>query len=118
MSNKEYNIAVVGATGNVGREVLTILEERKFPIKNIYALASLQSSGKKVSMSINKQIVVSDLAVFDFARYEIDIAFFCAGSEVSKKYIPEAVKAGRAQGQRAFFFYADEEAEEELKKIN
>ena len=118
MVNKEYNIAVVGATGNVGREVLTILEERKFPIKNIYALASLQSSGKKVSMSINKQITVSDLAVFDFAKYEIDIAFFCAGSEVSKKYIPEAVKAGCICIDKSSLFRMDKDVPLVVPEVN
>ena len=86
MSNQEgYNIAVIGATGNVGREVLSILEERKFNIKNIYALASLKSSGKQISMSINKQISVEALEHFNFEEKQIDIAFFCAGNEVSKK---------------------------------
>ena len=95
MSNQEgYNIAVIGATGNVGREVLSILEERKFNIKNIYALASLKSSGKQISMSINKQISVEALEHFNFEEKQIDIAFFCAGNEVSKKYIPIATQSG------------------------
>ncbi len=95
MINKEgYNIAVIGATGNVGRELLSILEERKFPIKNIYALASLNSKGKKVSMSLSKQVVVDALEYFNFEEKEIDIAFFCAGSEISAKYIPIATKSG------------------------
>lgn len=93
-SNEKYNIAVIGATGNVGRELLNILEERKFPINNIYALASLNSKGKKISMSLSKQIVVEALEHFNFEEKEVDIAFFCAGSEISKKYIPIATKSG------------------------
>ena len=77
MKNQEkYNIAVVGATGNVGREILTILEERNFPINNIFALASNASAGKQVSMSLKKQIKVQALEDFDFVKNEVDIAFF------------------------------------------
>ena len=72
MSNQKYNIAIVGATGNVGREILTILEERKFPINNLYALASSSSAGKHISMSLTKQIEVQDLDKFDIAKNEVD----------------------------------------------
>ena len=94
MSNQKYNIAIVGATGNVGREILTILEERKFPINNLYALASSSSAGKHISMSLTKQIEVQDLDKFDIEKNEVDIAFFCAGSSVSEKYIPKFAETG------------------------
>lgn len=94
MSKQKYNIAVVGATGNVGREILTILEERKFPINNLYALASSSSAGKHISMSLEKQVEVQDLDKFDIEKNEVDIAFFCAGSSVSEKYIPKFAEAG------------------------
>ena len=94
MSNQKYNIAIVGATGNVGREILTILEERKFPINNLYALASSSSAGKHISMSLTKQIEVQDLDKFDIEKNEDDIAFFCAGSSVSEKYIPKFAETG------------------------
>ena len=94
MSKQKYNIAVVGATGNVGREILTILEDRKFPINNLYALASASSAGKKVSMSLTKQIEIQDLDKFDIEKSEVDIAFFCAGSSVSEKYIPKFAETG------------------------
>ena len=78
-----YNIAVVGATGNVGREILDILIERKFPVNSIYAVASEQSVGKKVSFG-DDVLEVEPLSSFDFSK--VDIALFSAGSAVSEKY--------------------------------
>lgn len=93
-NEKKFNVAVIGATGNVGREVLKILEERNFPYNNIFALASKQSVGKKVSMSIEKQVEIQDLETFDFEKNEVDIAFLCAGNDVSKQYAEKLAKMG------------------------
>ena len=79
MSNK-FNIAVVGATGNVGREILQILEQREFPIDNIYLLASSRSKGKKIEFN-EHEIVVEDLADFDFSK--VQIGLFSPGGTVS-----------------------------------
>lgn len=87
-----YTIAVVGATGKVGAEILQILDEVKFPIKTIYALASEKSVDKEVSFGEDKTLAVAALEGFDFKG--MDIAFFSAGSSVSKKYVPIATKAG------------------------
>jgi aspartate-semialdehyde dehydrogenase len=87
-----YNIAVVGATGKVGAEILKILDSEKFPVKNIYAVASSNSIGKQVSFGEEKVINVNAIENFDFSK--VDIAFFSAGSSVSKEYAPIAVKAG------------------------
>lgn len=87
--SKMYNIAVVGATGNVGRVLLSILKEENFPIGDIYAVASNASSGKKVSFG-EKEIVVCPLEGFDFS--DVDIAFFSAGAAVSKEYAQIAAK--------------------------
>jgi aspartate-semialdehyde dehydrogenase len=87
MSKPTYNIAIVGATGNVGRELLSILAEREFPVANVYALASLKSTGREVSFG-NKLLIVEDLATFDFSK--ADIALFSPGAEVSKIYAPIA----------------------------
>ena len=84
-----YNIAVVGATGAVGREMLQTLFERKFPIKNIYALASRSSVGKEVSFGDNKILKVSSVDDFNFEK--ADIALFSAGSDIAKKF---GLKAG------------------------
>lgn len=86
-----YRIAVVGATGNVGREMLNILAEREFPVSDIVALASRKSLGTECSFG-DKTLKTLDLDTFDFTGW--DIAFFAVGSEATKKYAPIAAKAG------------------------
>ena len=80
-----YNVAVVGATGAVGREMLQTLFERKFPVKNIFALASRSSVGKEVSFGDDKILKVSSVDDFDFEK--ADIALFSAGSDLSLIHI-------------------------------
>lgn len=87
-----FNVAVVGATGNVGREMLNILDERNFPVENIYAVASKKSVGSEVSFGDDRVLKVESLENFDFAK--TDIALFSAGGPLSKKYAPIAAKAG------------------------
>ena len=89
---KKYNIAVVGATGNVGREILNILDFRKFPTDKIFALASSKSEGIKISYGNDKEIIVSDLEKFSFKN--IDIVLSSAGSNISKNLAQRAVKDG------------------------
>ncbi|MCO4842299.1 MAG: aspartate-semialdehyde dehydrogenase [Yoonia sp.] len=86
-----YNIVVVGATGNVGHEMLNILAEREFPIDKIEALASRKSLGTEVSFG-DKTLKTKDLDTFDFTGW--DMALFAVGSEATKKYAPIAAKAG------------------------
>ena len=81
---KPLNVAIVGATGNVGRAIIKILEERNFPIRNIHAIASDTSIGKKVSFGMVREIVVEGLNNFDFSK--VDMVFMCAGSKISKEY--------------------------------
>lgn len=88
---KEFDVAVVGATGAVGETILSILAERKFPVRNIYALASERSAGKRVEFG-SKQLVVQDLATFDFSQ--VQIGLFSPGASVSKIYAPVAAQAG------------------------
>lgn len=85
---KKYNVAVIGATGSVGQEVLNILVSRKFPLKQVYAAASPQSVGKEVSFG-NTTLQVMQVNDLNFSK--IDIAFFCTNSTVSKKYIGHAI---------------------------
>lgn len=87
---KQYNIAVVGATGQVGEALFDILNERQFPVKDIFALASSKSLGKTVTFG-KKKVKISELSKFNFK--DADIAFFSAGGEVSKKYVPIAAAA-------------------------
>ena len=85
-----YKVVVVGATGNVGREMLNILAEREFPVDEIVALASRRSLGTEVSFG-DKTLKTKDLDAFDFAGW--DIALFAVGSEATKIYAPKAAAA-------------------------
>ena len=89
--SKLWNIAVLGATGLVGETLLTILEERKFPIGELFPLASERSVGKSVKFR-GRQIAAIDAATFDFSRAQLGL--FSAGGEVSAKYAPLAAAAG------------------------
>ncbi|MFY9239703.1 MAG: aspartate-semialdehyde dehydrogenase [Roseovarius sp.] len=86
-----YKVVVVGATGNVGREMLNILAERQFPVDEIVALASRRSLGTEVSFG-DKNLKTKDLDTFDFAGW--DIALFAIGSDATKTYAPRAAVAG------------------------
>jgi aspartate-semialdehyde dehydrogenase len=88
-----YRVAVVGATGNVGREMLNILAERQFPADELAALASSRSIGDLVDFGDSgEQLKVRNLEHFDFSGW--DMALFAAGSEVSRAYAPAAAAAG------------------------
>ncbi len=87
----KYNVAVVGATGAVGETMLEILEQRDFPVDNLYPLASERSAGKRIQFR-GKHLTVQDLSTFDFSRAQIGL--FSAGASISAKYAPLAVQAG------------------------
>jgi len=88
-----YRVVVVGATGNVGREILNILAERQFPLDEIAAVASPRSTGDIIDFGDSgKELRVSNIEHFDFTGW--DIALFAAGSEVSKAHAPRAAAAG------------------------
>ena len=89
---KKANLAIVGATGMVGRTFLKVLEEKKFPINNIYLFASKKSAGKSVNF-LGRDIIVEELNHDSFKR-DIDIALFSAGGEISKEYAPIARENG------------------------
>ncbi|MCS7280879.1 MAG: aspartate-semialdehyde dehydrogenase [Desulfobacterota bacterium] len=88
---KEYNVAIVGATGAVGNEMVKILEERRFPVKNLKLLASERSLGK--SLEYKGEEIPVDVLKEDSFR-DVDIALFSAGGAVSLKYAPIAADAG------------------------
>ena len=83
------NIAIVGATGNVGRKLLEVLEKLNFKFNDLYLIASDQSIGKKINFK-NKKYSIIGLSDFDFAK--VQIAFFSAGSSIAKKWAPVAAK--------------------------
>ena len=89
---KKINIAIVGSTGNVGREILKILVERKFPFGKIELLASEKSVGKKISFHKKKSIEVKNLEGFNFKG--VDLVFSSAGASVSKNFVPMALDKG------------------------
>jgi aspartate-semialdehyde dehydrogenase len=88
---KAYNVAVVGATGAVGTEMLRILGERKFPVSRLVPLASFRSAGGEISFQ-GEGYSVKLLQKDSFA--DVDLALFSAGSEISKEFAPDAVEAG------------------------
>jgi len=89
---KKVNLAVVGATGMVGRTFIKVLEERNLPIDNIYFFSSSRSAGSTVTFN-NKEYVVEELTETSFDR-GIDIALFSAGASVSEKFAPIAASKG------------------------
>ena len=85
------NIAIVGATGAVGTMLLSILEERNFPIENLHVLASQRSAGDTLTFA-KKSYIIEDVADFDFSQTQI--AFFCASNDVAAEYAPKAAATG------------------------
>ncbi|CAN8138773.1 aspartate-semialdehyde dehydrogenase [uncultured Thiomicrorhabdus sp.] len=88
---KLYDVAVVGATGAVGETILKVLEERNFPVGNLYPLASARSAGKKIEFN-GKWVEVQDLEKFDFSKAQIGL--FSPGASISAVYAPKAAEAG------------------------
>ena len=86
-----YKVVIVGATGNVGREMLNILHEREFSIAEIAVLASRKSIGTEVSFG-DRTLKTTDLATFDFTGW--DMALFAVGSDATKEYAPKSAAAG------------------------
>ena len=87
-----YNVAVVGATGNVGREILQTLAERAFPVDEVVALASERSNGREVSFGEKDILKIQTLDDFDFTGF--DVALFSPGAKVSAIHAPRAAAAG------------------------
>ena len=91
MADKKLNVAVAGATGVVGNQMLTCLEERNFPIADIKMLASARSAGKRITFR-GETFVVSEMTEKSFQG--VDVAFFSAGGSTSKKFAPHAAESG------------------------
>ena len=90
--SSSYNVAVVGATGNVGREILNTLDERNFPVNEVHALASSRSVGREVSFGEDEILKIQSLEDFDFSG--TDIALFSPGASISAVHAPRAAAAG------------------------
>ncbi len=94
------NIAIVGATGNVGRKILEVLEKKNFSIENIYFVASSKSAGSKLKFK-GKEIEVKSLETFDFSK--ANITFFSAGGKISEQYAPIAAQQSIVIDNSSFF---------------
>lgn len=112
----KYKVAVVGATGNVGREVLTVLAERRFPISEVVALASQSSLGKEVSFGDDKTLKIQALEHYDFKG--TDFAFFCVDSKVSKIYAPKAAGAGTLVVDKSSLFRQEQDVPLIVPEVN
>jgi aspartate-semialdehyde dehydrogenase len=111
-----YRIAVVGATGNVGREMLAILAERRFPVDEVVALASERSVGRQVSFGEDDVLDVRDLAGFDFRG--IDLVLSSAGAKVSAGFVPKAAAAGAVVIDNTSQFRMDPEIPLVVPEVN
>lgn len=96
-----YSIAIIGATGLVGTTLTSLLEERAFPIKNIYFVASQQSAGKTITFR-GKSYSIDNLTTFDF--HQSAIAFFCVGQDLAEHYIPKATASGNVVIDKSYFY--------------
>jgi aspartate-semialdehyde dehydrogenase len=94
------NIAIVGATGNVGRKILEVLERKKLPIKELFLVASPRSAGQKINFC-GKEHEVFNLETFDFSK--IKITFFAAGGKISEQYALKAAKYSTVIDNSSFF---------------
>jgi len=83
------NFAIIGASGNVGRKTIEILEKSKIPFKELFLVASERSAGKKIKFR-DKEIIIENLENYDFSKAEI--TFFAAGSQIAKEWAPQAAK--------------------------
>ena len=115
-SLKKPKIAVVGATGNVGREVLDIIDEREIQFSELVALASPKSKGTTIDYGENKSIIVGDLSEYDFSG--TDIAIFSPGAKVSSEYAPKAAKQGCIVIDNTSHFRTDPEVPLVVAEVN
>jgi aspartate-semialdehyde dehydrogenase len=111
-----FKVAVVGATGNVGREILSILAERKFPVSEAHAVASARSVGNEVSFGDDDILKIEDLEKFDFKG--IDIALFSPGAKVSAVHAPRAAKAGAIVIDNTSHFRMDKDVPLVVPEVN
>ena len=112
---KRYNIAIVGATGAVGAELLDVLDRRAFPVGDLRLLASARSTGKSLSFR-SEEFVVQELGDDSFAG--IDLAFFSAGGELSRRYVRQAAAAGAVVIDNSSVFRMEPEVPLVIPEIN
>jgi len=111
----EINVALVGATGNVGQEMLSILDERLFPIGRVHAIASRASLGREVSFG-DRTLKCEDLEQFDFSK--VDLALFAAGGAIAKEWAPKAARAGAVVIDNSSHFRMDPDVPLVVPEVN
>ncbi len=111
-----YRVAVVGATGNVGREILQTLAERDFPADDVVALASSRSVGADVSFGEDDVLKVQDLTTFDFKG--IDLVLSSPGAKISAEYAPGAARKGAVVIDNTSFFRMDPDVPLVVPEVN
>jgi aspartate-semialdehyde dehydrogenase len=114
---KTYNVAVVGASGAVGEEILRILQEIDFPLNNLVPLASARSAGNIVEFN-GKEVVIKELTETIFTEENIEIALFSAGGSVSAKFAPHAAEAGAVVIDNTSHFRMDEDVPLVVPEVN
>ncbi|MEA1920305.1 MAG: aspartate-semialdehyde dehydrogenase [Campylobacterota bacterium] len=114
---KQYNVAVVGASGAVGEEILRVIEEIDFPLAKLVPLASARSAGNRVTFN-NEEIVIKELTETVFDEEKIDIALFSAGGSVSAKYAPFAAQAGAVVIDNTSHFRMEEDVPLVVPEVN
>src|SRR5438874_2151699 len=112
---KQYHVAIVGATGAVGAELLRVLERRRFPLKSLRPIASSRSAGKSTSFR-SELIAVEKLNEHSFDQ--IDIVFFSAGSDISRQWVPIARKSGAVVIDNSSVFRMDADVPLVIPEIN
>ncbi len=115
MKRKEYNVAIAGVTGAVGRVFLSILEERDFPVKNLIPLASERSAGKRISFA-GEELEIKLLGKDSFRQ--ADIALFSAGASRSREFAPHAVESGAVVVDNSSAFRMDDEVPLVVPEVN
>ena len=113
--NQEVNVAIVGATGAVGEALIEILQERKFPVRELFLLASDRSAGRRIQFR-GKSIMVQLLEDFDFSQ--VQIGLFSAGGDVSAEYAPKAAAAGCVVIDNTSHFRYDDDVPLVVPEVN
>ena len=115
MNSKEYNVAIAGVTGAVGKVFLSILEERKFPVKNLTPLASHRSAGKKIVFK-GQELEIKELKKDSFK--DVDIALFSAGASTSREFAKYAVESGAVVIDNSSAFRMEEDVPLVVPEVN
>ncbi len=113
--SKKFDVVIVGATGAVGEALLSILEQRDFPVNNLYLLASKRSAGRELTFK-GRAVIVEDLAEFDFSKAQIGL--FSAGGSISEVYAPKAAAKGCIVIDNTSHFRYDDEIPLVVPEVN